>query len=109
MKISKRQLRRIIREEKQKILVEARIRHALPKILKEVQWYSDDEDMRVSWEIREDGSDEWVIDPAEGSGGEKIRGSGLEALEAEQDKVKGGKDEELWNAIENVIDKYHDW
>ena len=109
MKISKRQLRRIIREEKQRIMTEARIRRILPKILKEVQWWSNDEDMRVSWEIREDGEDEWVIDPAEGSGGEKIRGSGLKGLKAEQDKVKGGKDEELWNAIDSVIDQYHDW
>ena len=105
MKVTKRQLKRIIREEKQRILTEARIR----RILKEVQWWSNDEDMRVSWEIREDGEDEWVIDPAEGSGGEKIRGSGLKGLEAEQAKVKGGKDEELWNAIASVIDQYHDW
>ena len=105
MRVTKRQLRRIISEEKRRILTEARIR----RILKEVQWWSDDEDMRVSWEIREDGEDEWVIDPAEGSGGEKIRGSGLKGLEAEKDKVKGGKDEELWNAIDSVIDQYHDW
>ena len=104
MKINKRQLRRIIKEEKQKLLAEVRIRRAVRQILQEKTFRFG----RVTWEFNDDTlKDEWRISQAEDPNKVETRGSGMKSLEAAQKKARDAGDDELYQNFSDVIDQYH--
>jgi hypothetical protein len=104
MRVTKRQLRRIIKEEKQKLLAEVRIRRAVRQILQEKTFRSD----RVTWEFNDDTmEDEWRIAQADNPNKVETRGSGMKSLEAAQYAARDAGDEGLYQNFNDVIDQYH--
>ena len=121
MRISKRQLRRIIREEKESILAEQRVRSAVRTVLKEFRkTFSsgdagledpDDDDSDMLWdvvyeiEMGEREVDRWTITNKK-TRKEEVDDGGIETLRKRHQKAVQDGESALVRAIDEVLEQY---